>query len=209
MGIGGAVMRLLELGPLGLASHTDWSDGLPLMTTTRVMLRELRRSDAPALLRLAQTPEIAKHTWSGPSSVEAFEKFIEASREKRAAGKYTCFGVVPRGQTAPAGLFELRSLQPGFYRAEIAFFLDASLWGTGAFVDSAQLVCDFAFTAVGVHRIEARAEVDNDRANGALKKLGATMEGRLRASFVRDGRDVDQYLWSIVKADHRLPGTRR
>jgi ribosomal-protein-alanine N-acetyltransferase len=111
---------------------------------------------------------------------------------------------VPRGQTAPGGIFELRSLQPDFYRAETAFFLDSALWGTGVFGDAARLVCDFAFTAVGVTRIEARAEVDNGRANGALKKLGATMEGRLRGSFVRDGNEVDQNLWSIIKGIDRL-----
>jgi RimJ/RimL family protein N-acetyltransferase len=164
-----------------------------------VMLRELRRSDAPALLQLSQRPEIAAHVWSAPASVADFEQFIEATRQKRAAGRYTCFAVVPRGQTAPAGIFELRSLQPDFYRAETAFFLDAAFWGTGVFEDAARLICDFAFTAVGVTRIEARAEVDNGRANGALKKLGATLEGRLRASFVRDDKEVDQNLWSIIK----------
>ena len=69
---------------------------------------------------------------------------------------------------------------------------------TGVFEDAARLVRDFAFNAIGVHRIEARAEVDNDRANGALQKMGATREGRLRSSFVRDGHPVDQYLWFVV-----------
>ena len=44
-----------------------------------------------------------------------------------------------------------------------------------------------------------RADVDNARANGALKKFGAVNEGRLRASFERGGQAVDQYLWSVVK----------
>jgi [ribosomal protein S5]-alanine N-acetyltransferase len=192
-------MRVFELGPLGLASYTDWRDGLPLMTTERVMMRELRRSDAPALHDLSLRPEIAGHTWAGPATLADFEKFIEGTRQRRAAGRYTCFAIVPRGQNTPAGLFDLRALQPDFYRAEMAFFLDAAFWGTGVFGDAARLVCDFAFTAVGVTRIEARAEVDNARANGALKKLGATMEGRLRASFVRDDKEVDQNLWSIIK----------
>ena len=192
-------MGVLELGPLGLASHPDWREGLPLMVTSAVMLRELRKSDAPALLRLAQSPDIAPHTWPAPSTPEAFEKFIEWTRTRRAAGKYTCFAVLPKGQHTPAGLFELRAMQPDFFRAELAFFIDRPFWGTGVFHDAARLVCDFAFNAVGVHRIEARAEVDNGRANGALKKLGAVNEGRLRASVERGGQAVDQYLWSLVK----------
>jgi ribosomal-protein-alanine N-acetyltransferase len=191
-------MAWIDLGPLGLGSHSDWREGLPFMATARLMLREVRRADAKALLRLTQTPEIARHTWPPPDNVEAFERFIEWARDKRAAGGHACFAVVPRGQTELAGLFDLRSLQPGFVRAELSFFLDPPLWGTGMFGDAARMVCEFAFAAVGIHRIEARCEVDNDRGNAALKRLGATNEGRLRASFVRDGAAVDQYLWSLV-----------
>ena len=197
-------MRFMGLGPLGLASHADWREGLPLMVGTGAMLRELRRGDAPALLRLAQSPDVARHTWPAPDNVEAFERFIESTRSRRAAGTYTCFAVVPTGQSAPAGLFELRSAQPGFFRGELAFFIDRPLWGTGVFHEAARLVCDFAFNAVGVHRIECRSEVDNGRANRALEKFGAVKEGRLRASFVRDGQIVDQYLWSIVNGLDRL-----
>ena len=198
-------MSILELGPLGLGSRLDWREGLPIMVTPRLLLRELRRADAPALHRLSQSPEIARHTWPAPATLDAIERFIEWSRAKRAEGGYAGFAVVPTGARAIAGLFQLRSLQPGFFRAEFSFFLDPSLWGTGAFTDAARLVCEFAFTAVGVHRIEARAEVDNDRANGALEKLGATKEGRLRNSFVRDGQVMDQYLWSIVEGLDPLP----
>jgi ribosomal-protein-alanine N-acetyltransferase len=183
---------------LGLTSHLDWRDGLPLMVGARIMLREMRRSDAAALLRLAQSPDITPHTWPAPNSREAVERFIDWARENRAAGRYMCFAVVPQGRSPLEGLFELRSLQPDFFRAELACLLDRSLWGTGALEEAVRLVCDFAFNTVGVHRIEARAEVDNDRANGALKKIGATREGRLRASFVRDGQLIDQYLWSMI-----------
>jgi [ribosomal protein S5]-alanine N-acetyltransferase len=198
-------VSVLELGPLGLASHTDWREGLPLMVTERLMLRELRRGDAPALMRIAHSPDIAPHTWPAPANLDAFEKFIEWARQRRADGKYACFAVVPKGRNTLAGIFELRSAQPGFFRAELAFFLDRELWGTGVFYDAARLVCDFAFTAVGVHRIEARSEVDNDRANGALAKLGAVREGRLRAAFARDGQIIDQYLWSLVNGLDDLP----
>lgn len=198
-------MSVLELGPLGLASHADWREGLPLMVTDRVMLRELRRQDAPALQRLARCPEIAAHTWPAPEGLDAFERFIELTWDRRAGGRYSVFGLVPARQSAVAGMFELRSLQGEFFRAELAFLLDPQFWGTGVFADAARLVCDFAFDAVGVHRIEARAEVDNDRANGALKKMGATREGRLRSSFLRDGQPVDQYLWSLVNNLDRKP----
>jgi ribosomal-protein-alanine N-acetyltransferase len=198
-------MAALELGPQGLTSRIDWREGLPLMVTPRVVLRELRRSDAAALCEVARSPEVARHSWPSPPSVQDFERFIEWTWAERAAGKYACFGVVPRDSITAAGLFELRPLQPGFFRAELGFFIARPLWGSGVFHDSARLVCDFAFKAVGVHRIEVRTSVANERCNAAMAKIGAQKEGVLRAAFVHDGRYEDQNLWSLVNGIDRIP----
>ena len=69
------------------------------------------------------------------------------------------------------------------------------------FLETARLVGSFAFGSVGVHRIEARVLLQNGRANGALRKLGAVQEGVLRRSIRRQGEYVDQVLWSMLKED--------
>ena len=56
----------------------------------------------------------------------------------------------------------------------------------------------FAFDEVGIQRLEARSAVANGRGNGALQKIGATREGVLRKSFLRDGEYHDQVIWSIA-----------
>ena len=71
---------------------------------------------------------------------------------------------------------------------------------------------EFAFETIGVHRLEARAAVQNGRGNGALQKIGATREGVLHKSFLRNGEYLDQILWTIVEDDWRrtkvAPGAR-
>ena len=62
-------------------------------------------------------------------------------------------------------------------------------------------MCGFAFNVIGAHRIEARVQLQNGRANGALRKLGAVQEGILRRSARRRGEYVDQVLWSVLKDD--------
>ena len=59
----------------------------------------------------------------------------------------------------------------------------------------------FAFEQVGVHRLEARACVQNGRGNGALRKMGAVREAVLRRSFLKGGEYLDQNLWTIVDED--------
>ena len=100
-------------------------------------------------------------------------------------------------------MFQLRSLEADFRTAEWGFALGSAFWGTGLFLKSAETVIAFAFGDVGVHRLEARAAINNGRGNAALRKIGATPEGVLRRSFLRDGRYLDQALWTILNDDRR------
>lgn len=183
----------------------DWRAGLPELPGIRVTLRELRRDDAAALHASLNQPEVVRFTWPPPASVAGFERFIEWAHAERAAGKYICYGIVPRGSERPAGVFELRQLQPRFFRGELGFVLDPAAWSTGIFNEGAQLLLRFAFDVVKVHRIEARTAVANLRGNAALKKIGAHHEGVLRAAFICDGQFVDQNLWAVL-ADPMLLG---
>ncbi|HEY6213598.1 MAG TPA: GNAT family protein [Vicinamibacterales bacterium] len=179
-------------------TSADWRSGLPDLFGKRLKLRELHKSDAPHLYAEFTRPEVRPFMWAPPPTVAAFESYIEWTHSERQEGKYIGYALVPRGVEHARGVFELRRLQPGFVRGELGFVIAPSLWGTGAFNEAARLLLDFAFRTVKVHRIEARAAVDNVRGNAALRKLGATREGTLKEAFVRDERYVDQYLWSLL-----------
>ena len=110
---------------------------------------------------------------------------------------------MPHGTDAAIGLFQVRSLETGFATAEWGFAMSSDYWGTGLFVEGARLTVDFAFDVVGVHRLEARAAVQNGRGNGALRKIGAVQEGVLRRSFLRNGEYLDQAMWTILSEEWR------
>jgi RimJ/RimL family protein N-acetyltransferase len=186
----------------GVTCH--WKAMLPVFQSAGVTLRELRLSDAQSLLRLLATEEVSRFVSPPPTSVEGFERFIAWTHDMRRQGSYACFAVVPRGLDTAVGLLQLRALTPDFSIAEWGFAIGAQFWGTGLFVESAELTLDFAFDIAGVDRLEARAVTLNGRGNGALMKLGAVCEAVLRQSFSKSGRHFDQYLWSIVADDWRL-----
>ncbi len=182
---------------------SDWRTGLPTLTAGLVTLRELRTSDAASLFASLTTEEVARFISPPPTTVEGFERFIAWTHRQRAAGAFACFAIVPHGSDTAVGLFQVRSLEPTFGTAEWGFVMSSDYWGAGVFVEGARLVVDFAFEVIGVHRLEARAALANGRGNGALRKIGAVMEGVLRRSFVRNGKCYDQALWAIVCDDWR------
>ena len=182
---------------------TNWQQGLPVLAGSMVTLRELRLSDAASLLTMLGSEEVARFISPPPTTVDGFERFIAWTNRERAAGNYVCFGVVPHGMDTAIGIFQIRQLEPGFGTAEWGFAMGSAFWGTGAFMDAAKMVIDFAFDVVETHRLEARAAVANGRGNGALRKVGAMQEGILRKSFLRNGEYLDQTLWTILDEDWR------
>jgi ribosomal-protein-alanine N-acetyltransferase len=183
---------------IALPAPTTWRHTLPVLQGSLVSLRELRKSDAAALLASMATEEVARFISPPPTSVDGFEKFIAWADRQRAAGHYLCFAVVPHGSDTAVGLFQVRAIDPGFTTAEWGFALSVEWWGSGVFMDAAERVVDFAFSVLGVHRLEARAAVRNGRGNAALRKIGAVQEGVLRRSFLRRGEMLDQALWTIL-----------
>ena len=183
---------------------TNWKTALPVLAGSTFTLRELRVEDAPSLLAMLTTEEVARFISPPPTTVEGFERFIMWAQRERLAGNYACFAIVPDGMTTAIGIFQVRSLEPGFGTAEWGFAMGSQFWGSGIFAEGAHLVLDFAFDVIGAQRLEARAAVANGRGNGALRKIGAVQEGVLRRSFLRNGQHHDQVLWGILADDWRF-----
>jgi RimJ/RimL family protein N-acetyltransferase len=184
-------------------TSTDWRHGLPVLAGNHVVLRELRTSDAASLFALLTTEEVSRFISPPPTSVEGFEKFIAWTLRQRQAGTYVCFAVTVQGFDTAIGIFQMRDAGGEFETAEWGFAIGSPFWGTGVFKEGAELVLQFMFDTIGVHRLEARAAVLNGRGNGALLKMGAVPECILRKSFRRNDTYLDQVLYAILDAHWR------
>jgi [ribosomal protein S5]-alanine N-acetyltransferase len=193
------------------APEPSWRTAVPVLACDGLTLREVTHDDASPLLDMLATRDVSRFISPLPPTLASFGRFVGWVHQQRTAGLCIAFVVVPPGFTSPIGMFQVRSLEARFQTAEWGFALGAPFWGTGLFAAAARLVLDFAFTTVGVRRLEARACAENRRGNGALRKLGATPEGVLRRSFLWEGRYHDQVLWSLLDSDWRgsSPGPAR
>ena len=181
----------------------DWRTGLPELAGSVVTLRELRTSDAASLFAAMANDEVTRFISPPPATLDGFERFIAWTHRQRTAGQSVSFAIVARGADVAIGLFQVRSLDIDFVTAEWGFAIASEFWGTGMFIDGAQLILEFAFDVVGVHRLEARSAVTNTRGTSALRKLEAAHEGVLRKSFLRHGEFQDQSLWTLLAEEWR------
>jgi RimJ/RimL family protein N-acetyltransferase len=183
-----------------LITPGDWREQLPVLGSGRLRMREPRNSDAAALCAMFNE-DVARYVSPPPSTTEAFERCIAWMHRQRAAGTYVCFAATEAESDTPIGLFQMHAIRPAFAVAEWGFAIKSSHWGTGVFVESADLMLAFAFDVLGVRRLEARSAVLNDRAGRALRKIGATPEAVLRKAFLCNGERLDQVLYTIADTD--------
>src|SRR5947209_3238857 len=113
-----SLQAIVNQPEVGDAISTDWREGLPVLSGRQVVLRELRASDAPSLFAMLTTEEVSRFISPPPSTVEGFERFIGWTLRQRAAGTYACFAVTVAGFDTAIGIFQVRSMEPGFETAE-------------------------------------------------------------------------------------------
>src|SRR5439155_3811216 len=113
------------------ATASDWREQLPVLTASGITLRELRMSDAPALMALLTTEAVTRFISPPPTTLEGFERFIAWTARERQAGRYVCFAVVPDGYEPAVGLFQVRQLDPTFGTAVWGFTIGSAFWGSG------------------------------------------------------------------------------
>jgi ribosomal-protein-alanine N-acetyltransferase len=185
---------------MGAAS---WTEEVPQLSAELVTVREIAVSDVPTLFELLTDPAVAEHVSSPPPSEEAFRGFVKWAVHQRTLGKSVCFGIVPHGLDAAVGMIQVRALDASFVNGEWGFALGKAFWGTGIFIQAADLVAGFAFTTLKVHRLEARAVCQNGRGNAVLQKIGAQPEAKLEQAFFKNGQFDRQFLWTLIEEDWR------
>ncbi len=180
---------------------SDWKAELPLLTARNVTLREPTAQDLGALVDLFSLGDAIRFDLAEPVTELAVRDFIERVRRARAAGESFTYAVTLGAGRTLVGVAQVRSLDPVFEGGEWDGTLAPSSRGTGVFLEAARLIGSFAFGSIGAHRLEARVLLQNGRANGALRKIGAVQEGVLRRSVRRGSEYFDQVLWSVLKED--------
>ena len=181
--------------------ESTWRSELPTLTGRVVTLREPVPQDLGPLAELLSLRDATRFGIDEPVSELGVRELIERAARERAQGLSLTYAITHTQTRTVVGLVSVRQLDPTFEAAEWECTLLPATRGSGVFMEAARLVGSFMFGTIGVHRLEARVLLQNGRANGALRKLGAVQEGVLRRSIRRDGEYFDQVLWSLLKED--------
>jgi RimJ/RimL family protein N-acetyltransferase len=177
---------------------------LPVLMGRRVLLREPREDDGPALFQHIRDPEVTRFlAVEPPATVDDTLYFIETCHEHREQGREYVFVIAEVASDQPIGVICLRHIDLAMRTAQVGTWVGRERWGSGVNAEAKCLLLDFAFDRLRLHRVEARIALGNTRSQRAFERLGARCEGLLKESFFKDGTFHDQYLYVVLEQDWR------
>jgi RimJ/RimL family protein N-acetyltransferase len=180
-----------------------WTERVPQLRGGLTTIREIANSDVYTLFTLFSDPAVTAYMAPPPPTLAKFAGFVAWSHQQREQGHGLCFGIVPDGMTAAAGILQVRSTDAARSSAEWGFVLSAHFWSTGVFFDAANMLVEFAFTTMRIRRLEARVATRNARGHAAMQRLGAQREATVpSASQTGIPRDPE-VVWALSEDDWR------
>lgn len=175
---------------------------LPNITTKRLFLRELKRSDAEAIFAYAQDPQVGPSAgWKPHESIDETYRFIDYSMKKKDYGQPGIFAIVLQTTNTVIGTIEIHSYRQ--YKGEIGFVLHPKYWNHGYITEAAQAIIIYAMEYLKLHRLTYCHFPENTASKRVCEKLEFTFEGVLRDKFLLyDGTLKDDVTYSIIKSDY-------
>lgn len=90
-------------------------------------------------------------------------------------------------------------------KAAIGYFLGSQFAGQGYMTASVRVVLDYCFNVLQLNRIALHCAATNAPSMAVAARLGFTLEGILRQDEWLNGAFVDQYVYSLLRAEFVAP----
>ena len=178
------------------------------LVTERLLLREFRDSDWPAVLAYQSDPRYLRYyAWDArmPDDVRAFVARFIAQQQEQPRHKFQ-LAIELRAEGCLIGNCGLRRETAGAWVGELGYELAPAYWGQGYATEAARAMVTLGFTDFKLHRIASYCIADNVASAHVLEKLGMRCEGRLRENEWMKGRWWDTLLYGILDREWSAMG---
>lgn len=171
----------------------------PVLTTARLVLRQLRQDDASALFPVLSDAAAMQWWSSGPhaslAETEDYLSFNVAEGET-----HLCWAITEADDVA-LGWVIIFDRRPGV--GEIGYILRRDRWADGIAGEAVARVLDHAFGEMRLRRVYADTDPDNRGSIALLERLGFRREGYLRAEWETHIGVRDSLIYGLLRDEWR------
>lgn len=168
------------------------------LSSENIVLRSLRSDDAYRLAELANNKKIwdnVRDQLPYPYTKKNATEFIDFCRQEKIPAT---FAIDYQGNLAGIiGLVLQKDIHK--YSAELGYWIGEPYWNRNIATDATRLIVSYGFDQLGLYRIYAGVFDFNKASQRVLEKAGFQLEAIMRKAAYKNGRFLDEYLYSIIR----------
>ena len=178
----------------------------PLLSTSRLRLRQIQPGDAEALFTTFSDEKVMEFYGHEPHrSLSDSQKLIERIQANYASRESIHWGITLKDDNRVIGSCSFHRFDADSHHTETGYELNRAFWGQGIMFEAMSAVLSYGFSEMELHRVEAVIDDMNARSKGLLLKLGFTYEGNLRQRYFFRGHFEDEYYFGLLKDEWSGP----
>lgn len=176
---------------------------LPVLNTSRLVLKPFTIEDGLTVERLAGDLEVARTTLNIPHPYPegGAEHWIAAHQLAFTEGKSLTLAIWRQDELI--GAISL-SIQREQRIAELGYWIGRAFWGNGYCTEAAREIVRYGFEVLALERIFARHMATNPASGAVMRKIGMRSEGVLRRHILRFDQRIDTVMCGILR-DEFMP----
>ena len=146
------------------------------LETERLILRLIQPSDVPALAQLWTDPEVTRYM-GGPRDQARLEEMLENDVRDQSSATYDLWPVIEKASSQLVGHCGLLDKDiDGQIEIELIYVFAQSTWGKGYATEMALALKEYAREHLGLHRLVALIDPENDASERVTVKAGMFLE---------------------------------
>ena len=174
----------------------------PVLETERLICREITAEDAAVLHQYWSDPIVMEYLSLAPfKRMEETLEMISLVTHMPETGEGFRWAITRRQDGKLLGTCGFHNGKPEHYRFEMGYELGKEYWRQGIMTEALRKILTYGFSNMKLNRVEAFVNHGNIRSTGILGKLGFQLDGILREYERNQGQFVNQYCFSLLKAE--------
>ncbi len=165
------------------------------------MLRPYKKEDYISLAKNANNKKLAKNMLEGfpsPYTEKDSKEWIKTVLKTYKNGLMTNFVIDIDGSAVGTMGGDIRKNKP--FVLGFGYWIGENYWGKGIMSKAVKLYTDYIFKNIkGIKRIQAETFPWNKASQKVLLKNGFSLEGALRKNYMKNGKIIDEYVFSKIK----------
>lgn len=175
----------------------------PLLTTERLVLREVAAQDAEDLLVFRGDPEVQRYNLVPMKDTREALGLVRTMQGWYVSRYAIQWGITLRDEDRVLGLCGLHDWSRERRRAAVGYDLARSHWGQGIASEAMRAVVRFGFEELDLVQLYALTVVENARSIRVLERLGFQFERiRPESAWENDGRFKERAVYGLRRGEY-------